>query len=80
VHKVGNGQLTQFWNDVWVTSSPLRLHFLNLYAICEVKTLSVVDCANKFQGMVGETEIGEWSELQCLLSGVCMTTQEDEIT
>jgi hypothetical protein len=39
IHKVGNGQLTQFWDDVWVTSSPLRLHFPSLYVICEARNL-----------------------------------------
>jgi hypothetical protein len=82
---VGNGQLTQFWDDVWVTSSPMRLHFPNMYAICEPKMLSVADCAAdgwqiKFRRMLGDTEMGEWSELQSLISGISMAGQEDEIT
>jgi hypothetical protein len=35
IHKIGNGEKTQFWDDVWLTSSPIfSLSFLSdLYAI-----------------------------------------------
>jgi hypothetical protein len=44
MHKVGNGKLTQFLNDVWLTSSPLRICFLELYEICDNKNVSVAKC------------------------------------
>jgi hypothetical protein len=40
-HKVGDGKLTQFWNDVWAQSTPLRVCFPKLFAICEDKNISV---------------------------------------
>jgi hypothetical protein len=45
VHEVGDGKLTQFWNDVWVTSSPLRVGFPKLYDICEDICILVAKCA-----------------------------------
>jgi hypothetical protein len=46
VHQVGNGGITKFWNDVWLTSSPLRVCFLRLYEICDNKNISVTKCAD----------------------------------
>jgi hypothetical protein len=85
VHKVGAEKLTQFWNDIWIASSPLRIFFPNLFAICEEKITSVADCAAaewqiNFRRVFGKIEMKEWSELQNMLGGVCITAQEDVVT
>jgi hypothetical protein len=41
IHKVGDGKLTQFWNDVWAQPTPLRVCFPRLFAICKDKNISI---------------------------------------
>jgi hypothetical protein len=82
IHKVGNGNKTQFWNDVWLTSVPLRLTFNRLFSICEECSISVADCAARdwqvgFRRMLGSEECEEWRELQQLLLPVVLTDFED---
>jgi hypothetical protein len=84
VHKVGNGKRTQLWNDVWIASTPLRICFPRLYAICEDQNISVGNCAQvkweiDFRRLLGPREYQEWSELQSLLRGVNITSEDDEI-
>jgi hypothetical protein len=42
IHVVGDGKCTQFWNDVWITASPLRIGFPRIYDICENKTFRLL--------------------------------------
>jgi hypothetical protein len=37
IHKVGDGKLTQLWNDVWLEFVPLRANFPKLFEICDNK-------------------------------------------
>jgi hypothetical protein len=74
VHSVGNGWLTQFWNDVWLVDTPLRIRFAKLYEVCADEKAMVVECdANdwqiQFQRMLTPEAKDEWVELQDLLQG-----------
>jgi hypothetical protein len=85
VHRVGNGIRTQLWNDVWNTSSPLRVCFPRIYAICDDRGISVAKCARAgwafhFRRMLGEAEAIEWSEMQGMLRGVTLTDRDNEIS
>jgi hypothetical protein len=44
IHKVGNGRITQFWNDIWIDSAQLRICYHILFAICGDKNISVAEC------------------------------------
>jgi hypothetical protein len=68
IHQIGNGELTQFWKDVWLTSSPRRLCFPSLYSICNNTMISVAECADMgwqigFRRMLGHEEMEEWKKL-----------------
>jgi hypothetical protein len=84
IHQIGNGKLTQFWEDVWLTSSPLRLSFPALYIICNNKSISVSECANmgwqvQFRRMLGQEEMEEWMRLQEAVRGIVIHQEEDTI-
>jgi hypothetical protein len=69
VHKVGNGRLTQFWNDVWPTSSPLTTCFPKLYEICDNKNVSVAKYVEatwqiNFRIMLDPEAYTDWRDLQ----------------
>ncbi|GJW17162.1 RNA-directed DNA polymerase, eukaryota [Tanacetum coccineum] len=44
--KVGNGMNTSFWNDVWLSESPLKQCFPRLFALKDDKLVSVFDKHN----------------------------------
>nr|GEV90309.1 RNA-directed DNA polymerase, eukaryota [Tanacetum cinerariifolium] len=44
--KVGNGMNTSFWNDVWLSESPLKQCFPRLFALEDDKLVSVFDKLN----------------------------------
>jgi hypothetical protein len=84
VHRVKDGRLTQFWNDVWITSSPQRVGFPRLFAICENKELLVADCANMGwdfgrRRMLDADEYRDWNALQELLKEVTILPGVDEV-
>jgi hypothetical protein len=84
VHHVGDGKLTQFWGDVWLTPSPLRLCFPRLFNICEDEFTSVAECAERgwqlvFRRLLGDEEMQEWRSLQSMLEGVVITNEDDKI-
>jgi hypothetical protein len=85
VHKVGDGQLTQFWNDVWLTSVPLRIHFSKLFEICDDINSSVTECAGmnwqiNLRRNLGAEATPKWSDLQTMLTGVTLNNNEDEVS
>jgi hypothetical protein len=82
---MGNGELTQFWNDVWLTSTPLRIGFHKLHEICSDCDISVASCARQnweisFRRMLGEKEMEEWDSLQNMLKEVPISGEEDQIS
>jgi hypothetical protein len=84
VHKIGNGKMTQFWNGVWLTSSPLRVCFPRLFQICYNAEASVAKCAEldwqfNFRRMLDPEALLEWTQLQELLRGVQTQESEDEV-
>jgi hypothetical protein len=75
---VGDCKSTQLWDDVWILSSPLRIQYPRLYAICDDPEISVVDCAAQgwqinFRRMMGPAEFAEWTELSQALGDVVIT-------
>jgi hypothetical protein len=84
IHSVGNGWCTQFWGDVWLGDTPLRIQFTKLYEVCSVKKAMVAECAMdnwqiQFQRVLCPEAQVEWTELQDLLLGVHLTTEPDVI-
>jgi hypothetical protein len=76
--------LTQFWNDVWLESVPLRVCFPRLSEICDNKEGSVAEYAARgwhlgLRRMLGEDEMKEWTDLQSILRGVILTQQDDVV-
>ncbi|GJU44732.1 hypothetical protein Tco_1201998 [Tanacetum coccineum] len=39
--KVGNGETTKFWDDIWIGSKPLKLLFPRIYALDNIKDASI---------------------------------------
>jgi hypothetical protein len=77
--------ITQFWDDVWLTSSPLRIRFPKICEICVSPGMSLAECAQaewqmNLRRMMGPAEVREWEELQTLRSGVEIGWEEDEIS
>jgi hypothetical protein len=60
IHKVGNGCLTQFWNDVWLQSSPLRICFPILFDICDNTR-----CVSKNLFLKDPLTLSTWAFLLC---------------
>jgi hypothetical protein len=74
--------MTQFWYDVWITSSPLRVGFPKLYDICEDRCISVAKCVGanweiQFRMRLSLEAIKEWEEMQELLRGVVLSSKRD---
>jgi hypothetical protein len=68
IHKVGNGRITQFRNDVWLTSSPLRIGFPRLYVVCSNQDISVASCSEDnwhltFRRTLNADAYDEWTGL-----------------
>jgi hypothetical protein len=64
----GEWQANPVWNDVWITSSSLRLGFPRLYGICYSQNASVSEYAAlnwqiDFRRMMGNEEFEEWTKL-----------------
>jgi hypothetical protein len=43
---VGNGKMTDFWEDAWCGDTSLKRKFRELYEICREKNLTVARAAN----------------------------------
>ncbi|GKA14939.1 RNA-directed DNA polymerase, eukaryota [Tanacetum coccineum] len=39
--KVGNGETTKFWDDIWIGSKPLKLLFPRIYALDNIKDATI---------------------------------------
>jgi hypothetical protein len=67
VHKVSNGELTNLWDDVWVTSASLRVCFPKIYGICRDVNISVAQGAEMdwqflLRRQLGPAEREEWDD------------------
>lgn len=56
---VGNGASTSFWNAVWIKDKNLKLMFLDLYALSNLKVCSVAKAGSRYGNcwIRGEFEI-----------------------
>jgi hypothetical protein len=86
IHKVGNGQCTQFWNDnVWLKNVPLRICYPRIYNICRDTNMYVSKGAKlgwqlEFRRMMGLEELDEWEDLMKALEEVNLNQEEDKIS
>jgi hypothetical protein len=69
---------------VWLKTSPLRICFPRLYEVCYDKDGSVEKYASmgwqfSCKRMLGPMEMAEWDELQNLLRGVSISSEDDEV-
>jgi hypothetical protein len=78
VHKVGNEELTNLWDDVWVTAAPLRVCFPKNVNI-SVAQGAGMDWQFLLRRQLGHVEREEWDELQELLGKMVMSGEKDEI-
>jgi hypothetical protein len=67
VHKVGNEKLTSFWDDVWMSTVPLRIYFPRIHEVCDDKKISVAACAERgwqlrLRRMLDTEPYEEWNQ------------------
>jgi hypothetical protein len=84
VHKVGNGKWTQFWDDVWIKESPLRICFPKIYSICRETHMSDSKGGDlgwqlDLRRMMGPKEMEEWEELMKVLEEGNLNNEDDTI-
>jgi hypothetical protein len=83
---VGNGKMTSFWDDVWLSTVPLRICFPRIHDVCDDKKISVVACADmgwhlRLRRMLDTKAFQEWNQLQRMLVNILITDDvEDEIS
>ncbi|GJT52968.1 RNA-directed DNA polymerase, eukaryota [Tanacetum coccineum] len=81
--RVGNGTRTSFWNDLWIGDSLLKLSFHRLYALEEIKDLSVADKINapntsSFRRPIrGGIESQQLDQLLVVLDSIILSNMED---
>jgi hypothetical protein len=69
---VWDDRLTQFWNEVWLEFSPLRICFPRLLGVCDNKEGTIAEYADRgwhlgLRRMLGAEEMREWTGLHSLL-------------
>lgn len=81
--KIGNGQGTRFWEDVWVGEITLKLEFPRLYALSKDSDCLVADCwvgdgwKLEFNRPLGEDAMTDWERLIDILDDFCPNEEED---
>ena len=69
-YKVGNGQDTSFWGDVWVNDCPLKIAYSNLFNSCHSSVISVSEGLqagswdNLFRRNCGVREKNQWENFK----------------
>jgi hypothetical protein len=86
IKKLGNGDQTSFWKDIWVGLSPLCVKFPRLFSISMQKDASVASLWNSNEhtgwNLVWRRRLFVWEtilvdELNVLLGSVVLSTKED---
>ncbi|GKA18700.1 RNA-directed DNA polymerase, eukaryota [Tanacetum coccineum] len=55
--KVGNGETTKFWDDIWIGSKPLKLLFPRIYALDNIKDATICMKLNGDQHVITSVSI-----------------------
>ncbi|PWA44309.1 RNA-directed DNA polymerase, eukaryota, Reverse transcriptase zinc-binding domain protein [Artemisia annua] len=63
--KAVNGELTSFWNDIWIGDSPLKFAFGRLYALKTDKSCSVSSRCPSFDHTSSLTYRRHWRRSPC---------------
>ncbi|GJX61597.1 RNA-directed DNA polymerase, eukaryota [Tanacetum coccineum] len=82
--KVGNGETTKFWDDIWIGSKPLKLLFPRIYALDNIKDASICmklnepSLDNNFRRSIrGGIEQSQFKELTDLLIPIVLNPCPD---
>ncbi|GKC76680.1 hypothetical protein Tco_1127454 [Tanacetum coccineum] len=82
--KVGNGETSIFWDDVWMGDTPLKIQYPRVYALELRKTISVVEkIAQNFVNVLfrraarGGVESVQLSELHSRLEAFDLVQMQD---
>jgi hypothetical protein len=83
-HKVGSGNQTRFWKDVWVGEVPLKICCPRLFKICHDQDISVSSAGElswslSYRRKFGEVEMEEWKVLMSLLENVRLDDNRDMV-
>ena len=80
IFRIGKGDKTRIWHDVWIRQVPLRLQFPTLFLASSFPDNSVDDnfvCDEgvwnlTFKRSFGEADMQSWESLMCLLQDRCL--------
>ncbi|GJV31290.1 hypothetical protein Tco_1391690 [Tanacetum coccineum] len=82
--KVGNGESTKFWDDIWIGSKPLKLLFPRIYALDNIKDATICmklnepSLDNNFRRSIrGGIEQSQFKELTDLLIPIVLNPCPD---
>ncbi|GJZ47663.1 RNA-directed DNA polymerase, eukaryota [Tanacetum coccineum] len=82
--KVGNGETTKFWDDIWIGSKPLKLLFPRIYALDNIKDATICmklnepSLDNNFRRSIrGGIEQSQFKELTDLLIPIVLNPCPD---
>ncbi|GJX28426.1 RNA-directed DNA polymerase, eukaryota [Tanacetum coccineum] len=84
--KVGNGETTKFWDDIWIGSKPLKLLFPRIYALDNIKDATICmklnepSLDNNFRRSIrGGIEQSQFKELTDLLIPIVLNPCPDRM-
>ena len=84
--RVGNGQLTDFWRDTWLGSTPLFTQFSRIFALDDSQAISVADrlrigwvASSLRREPRGGVEIEQWEAISALIQAFAISPQQDRL-
>lgn len=82
-YKIGCGDSVQFWDDIWLGESPLKIQCPYIHSVCSdpdktvKQMLSGGEWEINLRRSLGQDELPDWLRLQDLLGTVQLTTKRD---
>ena len=84
--RVGNGQLTDFWSDSWLGSTPLFTQFPRIFALDDSQVISVAErmrigwaSSSLRRGPRGGVETEQWEAISALIQAFIFSLQQDRL-
>ncbi|GJS06427.1 RNA-directed DNA polymerase, eukaryota, reverse transcriptase zinc-binding domain protein [Tanacetum coccineum] len=84
--RVGNGQLTDFWRDTWLGSTPLFLQFSRIFALDDSQAISVAKrlrigwvASSLRREPRGGVETEQWEAISALIQAFVISPQHDKL-
>ncbi|PWA90452.1 RNA-directed DNA polymerase, eukaryota [Artemisia annua] len=84
--RVGNGQLTDFWRDMWLGSTPLFTQFSRIFALDDSQFISVAErmriglvASSLRREPRGGVETEQWEAISALIQAFNFSPQQDRI-